>query len=130
MSAALSSIQAGTFIESCPTEFGVGGGAYNGKYALALGVNHYACKSVLFNAGAAISGGEVMGRAGVTISLETAPKKQAVTESSDEIDALRNVVNMQTSQIQQQNSLMQQQNYQIQQLVKRISALENKKSNK
>ena len=127
MSAALSSIQAGTFIESCPTEFGVGGGAYNGKYALALGVNHYACKSVLFNAGAAISGGEIMGRAGVTISLETAPKKQPETESS-EIDALRNVVNMQTAQIQQQNSLMQQQNSQIQQLVKRISALESRKS--
>jgi hypothetical protein len=130
MSAALSGIQAGTFIESCPTEFGVGGGVYNGKYALALGVNHYACKSVLFNAGAAISGGEVMGRAGVTIALETAPNRQPVTESSTEIDALRDVVNMQNAQIQQQNLLMQQQHFQIQQLVNRISALENKKNRK
>lgn len=99
MSAALSGIQAGTFIESSPTQVGVGGGAYNGKVAIAAGVNHYTSKCVLFNAGAAFSGGEVMGRAGVTIALGTAPKKRP-QESPSDVDQLRNVVRQQNSQIQ------------------------------
>lgn len=106
MSAALSGIQAGTYIESCPTQVGVGAGTYNGKYAVAAGVNHYSSKCVLFNAGAALSGGEVMGRAGVTIALETAPNKRKMQAghygvSGDAVDALRFKVNEQNAQIQQ-----------------------------
>ena len=105
MSAALSGIQAGTYIESCPTQVGVGAGTYNGKYAVAAGVNHYSSKCVLFNAGAALSGGEVMGRAGVTIALETAPNKRKKAGhygvSGEAVDALRFKVNNQNAQIQQ-----------------------------
>lgn len=116
MSAALSSIQPGVYNEACPSSFGVGVGAYNGKYALGFGLNHYTSKYVMFNIGAAISEGDGMGRAGVVIAFGSHPKKVAKVESSAELDELRAMVNTQKSEIQA--------------LVKRISVLENRKRSK
>jgi autotransporter adhesin len=113
MSAALSGVQPMPFNGENPMQIGIAGGAYNGKYAVALGLNAYASERVLFNLGGAISGGEAMGRVGVSIALGSY-KPKAPTASNSEVMALRNVVNTQDAQIQA--------------LMRRLDDLENKVS--
>ncbi|NTW54038.1 MAG: hypothetical protein HGB15_04620 [Chlorobaculum sp.] len=55
---------------------------------------------MLFNAGATLSGSEVMERADMRIALGKAPKKRPSFDSSNDVDQLRNIVLHQNSQIQ------------------------------
>lgn len=99
MSAALSGIQSPGNADGRPVSIGVAGGAYNGEYAVAMGLNYNASKAVMFNVGGAIADDDQMGRAGITIALGKKTAGPASLVSPDEISELKDVVRRQNSQI-------------------------------
>ena len=99
MSAALSGIQSPGNADGRPVSIGVAGGAYNGEYAVAMGLNYNASKAVMFNVGGAIADDDQMGRAGITIALGKKTAGPASLVSPDEISELKEVVRRQNSQI-------------------------------
>ena len=99
MSAALSGIQSPGNADGRPVSIGVAGGAYNGEYAVAMGLNYNASKAVMFNVGGAIADDDQMGRAGITIALGKKTAGPASLVSPDEINELKDVVRRQNSQI-------------------------------
>ena len=91
-----------------PTTLSAAFGTYRDEYAVAVGVFHYVRSNLMFNLGASLcSDGDIMGRAGISISVGPNSKKKP--------ELARDMVTMQQIQLQSQ--------YRIQELEAEIAAL-------
>lgn len=80
--AALSGLAPLDYDPEQPTQISMAAGTYNGEQALAIGVYHYTKKDVMLNAGFSISGGEKMGRVGVTWRTGGKKSKEIVRQDA------------------------------------------------
>ena len=77
--AALSALQPVPYNPYEPTTFSAGVGLYRGEQSVAVGVFHYVRENVIVNAGVSLtSGGDAMGRAGISFATGAGGKKKPV----------------------------------------------------